>query len=87
MASLFTRSFVALLLAQASFGFAFSSYFLLPKFLATELGAGPAQIGLVGALWGGTYMLLGPLLGVVVDRLPVAPARLFDLIRKAKGVP
>ena len=68
MASLFTRSFVALLLAQASFGFAFSSYFLLPKFLTTELGAGPAEIGLVGALWGGTYMLLGPLLGVVVDR-------------------
>jgi MFS family permease len=68
MAQLFTRSFVALLLAQASFGFAFSSYFLLPKFLATELGAGPAEIGLVGALWGGTYMLLGPLLGVVVDR-------------------
>ena len=45
MASLFTRSFVALMLAQASFGFAFSSYFLLPKFLATELGAGAAAIG------------------------------------------
>ena len=37
MASLFTRSFVALLAAQASFGFSFSAFFLLPKYQVIEL--------------------------------------------------
>lgn len=68
MASLFTRSFVALMLAQASFGFAFSSFLLLPKFLASELAAGPAAIGRVSAVFYLTAVVLGPLMGAVVDR-------------------
>ncbi len=68
MASLFTRGFVALLAAQACFGFSFSSFFLLPKFMTTELGAGPDEIGRVTGAFYVTAVLLGPLMGSVVDR-------------------
>ena len=37
---LLTRRFAALLAAQAGFGYAFSSFLMLPKFLVTELAAG-----------------------------------------------
>ena len=40
---LLTPSFTALLVANVCFGYAFSSFFLLPKFMANELGAGPAR--------------------------------------------
>jgi predicted MFS family arabinose efflux permease len=65
---LFTPGFVSLLTAQAGFGYAFSSFFLLPKFLDTELGAGPAEIGRVAAVYGVTVVLAMPALGVAVDR-------------------
>ena len=51
-ARLLTPGFVQLLLVQMAFGFAFSTFFLLPKFLATELHAGPAAIGLLSAMFG-----------------------------------
>lgn len=68
MASLFTRSFVALLAAQASFGFAFSAFFLLPKYMSVELQAGPAEIGRVTAIFYVAAMLLQPFMGSIVDR-------------------
>lgn len=49
---LLTPGFVSLLLVQMAFGFAFSTFFLLPKFLATELNAGPASIGVLSAMFG-----------------------------------
>lgn len=69
MSPLYTRSFVALLLAQAAFGYAFATFFLLPKFLTTELGAGPERIGLVMASFGATSVIAIPLVGSLVDRL------------------
>ncbi len=48
--TLWNRRFIFLLLAQAGFGFAHSSFMMLPKFLATELSAGPEEIGLVVAV-------------------------------------
>ncbi len=45
--SLANRRFLFLLIAQAGFGFAHASFMLLPKFLASELAAGPEQIGWV----------------------------------------
>jgi MFS family permease len=63
-----TRSFGALLVAQACFGYAFSSFFLLPKFLVTELSAGPVEIGWVAAAHGISIVLLMPLIGGIVDR-------------------
>ncbi|MEE2678373.1 MAG: MFS transporter [Myxococcota bacterium] len=68
MPPLFTRSFVALLAAQAFFGLSFSSFFLLPKFMSVELGAGPAEIGRVSAVFFLAAVLLQPLMGSIVDR-------------------
>ena len=65
---LFTPGFVSLLTSQAGFGYAFSSFFMLPKFLDTELGAGPAEIGRIAAVYGVTVVLAMPALGVAVDR-------------------
>lgn len=68
MSQLLTRDFLALVAAQTSFAFAFASYFLLPKFLATELGAGASEIGLVTASFGVTAGIGIPLVGIGVDR-------------------
>lgn len=68
-APLLTRPFATLLVAQAGFGYAFSSFLLLPKFLVTELAAGPDDIGRVEAVQGMAAVLLMPLVGGGVDRL------------------
>ena len=65
----YSPSFSALLLAQAAFGYAFSSFFLLPKYIAAELNEGPETIGLVMAAFGATSVLCIPLVGALVDRL------------------
>lgn len=66
---LLTRSFASLLTAQACFGYAFSSFFLLPKFLVTELAAGPVEIGRVMGIYGVVVVIAMPLMGTAVDRL------------------
>jgi MFS family permease len=65
---LFSAQFAVLLAIQLAHGFAFSSFFLLPKFLATELGAGPELIGRVTATAGIAAVLSVPLVGVWIDR-------------------
>jgi MFS family permease len=42
-------AFRALLLAQTCFGVAFSTFFILPKFLSVQLQAGPSQVGWIMA--------------------------------------
>ena len=65
---LFTRDFAALLVANVCFGYAFSSYFLLPKFLVVALGGGPREIGTVAGLYGAAVVLCLPVMGAAVDR-------------------
>jgi MFS family permease len=65
---LLSPGFTRLLVAQACFGYAFSSYFLLPKYLVTQLHAGPAEIGYVTALYGLFVVCCLPAMGVIVDR-------------------
>jgi predicted MFS family arabinose efflux permease len=65
---LLTPSFTALLVANVSFGYAFSSFFLLPKFMASQLAAGPREVGFVLAAHGATIVVLLPLMGAAVDR-------------------
>ena len=65
---LFTPGFTALLMAQAGFGYAFSSFFMLPKFLVTQLAAGPAEIGRVMAVYGVAVVVSMPVIGAAVDR-------------------
>lgn len=63
-----TGSFAALLVANVCFGYAFSSFFLLPKFLLHALGAGPRDVGWLMTVHGGVIVLVLPLLGAAVDR-------------------
>jgi MFS family permease len=73
MPGLLTRSFAVLLLAQSSFGFGFSCFFLLPKFVTQELGGSPSEIGLVMAAFGATSILFIPLVGDWIDRVGRRP--------------
>jgi MFS family permease len=68
MASLLTRSFGTLLIAQACFGYAFASFFLLPKYLATEFHSGAGEIGRVMAAFGISAVVFIPVVGALVDR-------------------
>ena len=65
---LFTRDFAALLVANVCFGYAFSSYFLLPKFVVVALGGGPREIGYVAGLYGAAVVIFLPVMGAAVDR-------------------
>jgi len=66
---LLNRGFAALLLANVGFGYAFSSFLLLPKFMDLELSAGPAQVGALIAAHGAAVVVLLPFLGAAVDRM------------------
>jgi predicted MFS family arabinose efflux permease len=66
---IFQLPFVRLLSVQPLAGFAICTFYLLPKFLATELRATPSQIGLVSAAFGVAGALAVPLLAVLLDRL------------------
>lgn len=66
---LLTRGFVTLLVAQAGFGYAFSSFFLLPKYLDVALEAGPVQVGFITGAHGLAVVLFLPAMGAAVDRL------------------
>jgi MFS family permease len=70
---LLTRPFLALLVAQASFGFSFASFFLLPKFVITELHAAPSDVGLVMASFGVASIVFIPLVGSWIDRFGRRP--------------
>ena len=65
---LFTRDFALVLATQLTFGFAFSSFFLLPKYVVTELHGSPSQVGYVGALSVVAAVLVSPLCGKLLDR-------------------
>lgn len=67
-APLFTRPFITVLVTQSMFGLAFACFLLLPKFLASELDAGPVPIGQITALYGVASVLVQPLAGAWVDR-------------------
>lgn len=65
---LFTRDFALILATQLAFGFAFSSFFLLPKFVVTELHGSPSQVGYVGATAVLAAVLSSPLCGKLLRR-------------------
>jgi MFS family permease len=70
---LFTRDFALILATQLAFGFAFSSFFLLPKFVVTALHGSPSQVGFVGAMSVVAAVLASPLCGRLLDRGARAP--------------
>lgn len=56
--------------AASVWGFAFSTFYLLPKFLAQELAAGPSEIGVTVGAFSCATVLATPFAGWVVDRFP-----------------
>lgn len=69
VARVFTPRFLWLLFAHALFGLAFSTYFLIPKYLQVELDAAPGTIGWVsGSAWIATALSV-PMTGSLVDRV------------------
>ena len=65
---LVNAAFLRVLIAQLSIGFGFSIYFLLPKYLATELGAEPSTVGMVTATGLAAAVVASPLMGAALDR-------------------
>jgi MFS family permease len=66
---LYTPHFVTLLCLQLAFGFSFSTFYLLPKFMAVELRATPVAIGAVTGMFGLSGVLAIPLVGASIDRV------------------
>jgi MFS family permease len=66
--NLLNRRFIFLLIAQAGFGFAHSSFMMLPKFLATELAAGPVEIGRVVSVSAISIVFFLIPAGAMIDR-------------------
>jgi MFS family permease len=67
--NLYTRHFVTLLCLQLAFGFSFSTFYLLPKFMAVELRATPVAIGAVTGMFGLSGLVAIPLLGASIDHV------------------
>jgi len=68
-AALWTPAFIRLLLAGSAYGFAFSSFHLMPKFLAVEFGATPSQIGWSAGVFGIASVLTSVVVGIWIDRV------------------
>jgi predicted MFS family arabinose efflux permease len=67
--TLYTEGFVVPLSLQLAFPFSFSTFFLLPKFMATQLAAAPAAIGVVTAMFGLSGLAAIPLVGIRIDSM------------------
>lgn len=61
-------AFALLLASVLVFGLSHSAYYLLPKYLATELGADASAIGAVSSATWFVVVVLAPVVGVGVDR-------------------
>ena len=88
-APLLTSTFALLLLTTAIVGLSFSTYFLLPKFLAVELAADAATIGAVSAAALLSSVVFMPIVGVQVDhhgRRPFACAGALLLAISCAGM-
>ena len=73
---LFSRAFVALLGMQAAYGFSFSLFFLLPKYLAA-LGESPSRIGLVMGGFGVACISTIPFLPMLLAKVGRRGALVF----------
>lgn len=74
-AELWSAPFVRLLVAGTTYGFAFSSFHLMPKYLAVEFAATPTQIGWSAGVFGIASVVASLVLGACIDR--VSRRRLF----------
>jgi MFS family permease len=73
--ALWTPAFLRLLVAGSTYGFAFSSFHLMPKVLAVEYSASPSEIGWVAGVFGAASVVTSAIVGSCIDR--VSRRRLF----------
>ena len=83
-APLLTRNFILILVNTGLFGLAFSAYFLIPKYLTTELAADPTTVGGLSAVTMFFSVVLMPIVGSGIDRrgrkpYSIAGAAVFTL--------
>jgi MFS family permease len=77
---MWTRAFVTVVTAQMAFGYASSTFLLLPKFLATELHASASQIGHVMAATNLAAVVAIPFVGTAIDRFGRKPLVLLGCV-------
>jgi MFS family permease len=66
---LVSRAFADVIVAQLFFGFAYSTFVLLPKLLAVAYGASAREIGAVMATFGVLSLAVSPAIGPIAKRL------------------
>ena len=64
-----SRAFIDVIVAQLFFGFAYSTFVLLPKLLAVGYGASAREIGAVMATFGVLSLAVSPAIGPIARRL------------------
>ncbi len=74
---------VLVLVAASTWGFAFSTFYLLPTFLVQELGVGAAEIGFVVGILGVSTVAFTVLAAEWIDRLPRRHAMAFGALAMA----
>ncbi len=74
-AALWTPAFTRLLVAGSAYGFSFSSFHLMPKYLAVEFGASPSAIGWSAGVFGMASVVTSVVVGAYIDR--VSRRRMF----------
>jgi MFS family permease len=72
-----TRAFVTVVAAQMAFGYASSTFLLLPKYLAAQLHASASQIGHASAAVGTAAVIAMPFIGAALDRFGRKPLVIF----------
>jgi MFS family permease len=80
---LFTRAYLLLIGIQLTFGFSFSTFFLLPKFLTVELHSTPDLVGAIAAVGVIVSVLVVPFLGPMLDRSRRQPLILLGALTSA----
>ena len=80
-----TRDFALAVVAQLAFGFAFASFFLLPKYVVTTLYGTPSQVGYVGGTAVVAAVLVSPWCGKLLDNGPRRPLLFAGALLSAIG--
>ncbi|HEY4156671.1 MAG TPA: MFS transporter, partial [Polyangiaceae bacterium] len=82
---LFTRSFVLMLCNQFCFGLAYSTFYLIPKYLTQQMHASPDELGMTTAAALIPGVLSVPLIGRGIDRIGRKPFIVWGALFHALG--
>ena len=66
--ALFTAAYARVLALHTCYGISLATFLLFPKYVVTQLGASPTEVGNAMAIFGVANVLTVPLVGIGVDR-------------------